>query len=172
MASLRTAAHEAGHAVAVYLHRGTIEHVTALPDARFGGLVSWRPGESSCAACDPIAAAVIALAGPAAEAPYLGFGEAREELIESCTDVKQVDQAIGAMAHSAIEAAALAAWLRIRTRELVATPKFARLMQGLLPLLLEHGELDGDVATAALQRAEAAFESPPDPAPLAMEAAT
>lgn len=172
MTLLRTAVHEAGHAVMVYLHRGTIDHVSARPAGKFNGVVKWSHGNGSCDACEPITAAVIALAGPAAEAPYLGLAEERDRLLMPGGDIEQVDRAIGEIAHSEIEAAALAAWLRIHTRELVATPKFSRLMQALIPLLLEHGELDGDVATAALQRAEAAFESAPDLAPLAMEAAT
>lgn len=157
--TLRTAVHEAGHAVMVYLLRGTIDHVSARPDGKFNGVVKWSHGNGSCDACDPITAAVIALAGPAAEAPYLGLAEERDRLLMPSGDVEQVDRAIGAMAHSEVEAAALAAWLRIHTREVVATPKFARLMQGLLPLLLEHGELDGGAATLALQRAEVAFET-------------
>lgn len=155
--TLRTAVHECSHAAMVYLHRGAIDHVSALPDDEFGGLVKWRHGNGSCDACDPVTAALVALAGAAAEAPYLGLAERPDAL--SCGDAEQVDRAIGEMAHSPLEAALLAAWLRIRSREIVATPKFARLMQTLLPLLLEHGELDGAMATAALQRAELSFET-------------
>ena len=156
--TLRTAVHECGHAVMVYLHRGTIDHVSALPDDEFGGRVKWRHGNRSCDACDPFAAALIALGGVAAEAPYLGVAERRDALSEARGDAEQVDCAIGEMAHSPLEAALLAAWLRIRSREIVATPKFACLMQTLLPLLLEHGQLDGDTATAELERASALFD--------------
>ena len=153
--TLRTVAHEAGHAVAVYLHGGDISWVSALPDDRQGGHVAWRH-DDGCSSCEPIAAAIIALAGPLTSAAYVG--ERGNLPAGDGTDLDQFDHAVGEMAHSPLESAALAAWLHVRARAFVRTPRFRALATHLVKLLTAHGELAGDTVTAELERASALFD--------------
>ncbi len=173
----RVAVHEAGHAAAVFLQGGTLTYVntTGHPSSQVNGFISYSEHSMGCVACDPIASAIVALAGPAAEiysddAPVSNDGD--EQRFRRC---------IGQMAHTALEASALETWLRIRTRDLIASRKFRVLLEALVTVLLEQGDLDGDEATAVLERAEREFDhaergrsaflgaDPADTAPLARE---
>ena len=150
----RVAAHEVGHAVAAYLAGARIDYMTALRSARGAGAVQWGR-DTGCDRCDPIYAAVIALAGGAAEALYAGDDDDDAVIRRaSAVDRKRARAAIAECAHSWAEVAALEAWLRVRARELVRTPRFAHLAEALLPVLIERGELDGETARAVLLEAD------------------
>ena len=158
MMSTRVATHEAGHAVAVYIHGARIEYISALPSARGHGEVKWDHAVD-CEHCDPLTVAVIALAGPATEARYHGNADDDDVIRRASTvDDDRFRAAIGEMAHSWLEHTALVTWLRVRARELVRTPRFAHLIEALIPVLAEHGQLDGDAATAVLRRADDAYD--------------
>ncbi|HEV2752940.1 MAG TPA: hypothetical protein VGV36_03780, partial [Solirubrobacteraceae bacterium] len=171
------AVHEAGHAVAAYLHSVPLAYVNTTGTSDSGGIVTYQ-GRNGCAECEPIAWAIIALAG--SEAAEL-YSDDPPEASESAEDKRLLRWNIGQIAHSQREARALEAWLRVHTRELVTTRRFLCLLDALVPELLKHGDLDGDTATGILERAEREFDfeegggsrflgaDPADTAPLARE---
>lgn len=157
---MRTAVHEAGHAVMAYLHGGTIEHINARAGAGGNGATAWQRA-SGCDNCDPLVAAFVSLAGGAAEALYFGEDDDDDAAVivrASAADQKRVRKAVGECAHSSLEAVLLTAWLRVHVREMVRTARFRYLTEALALLLTERGSLDAESAAAALQRADLAFD--------------
>jgi hypothetical protein len=95
MPDVGTAHHEAGHAVAVYLHGGHLTYVSALPDApHWGGICSWKLADDACD-CDlsPLHEAIVALAGPIAQASLTAWQAQRALERRSARTLESADNA-------------------------------------------------------------------------------
>jgi hypothetical protein len=158
-AKTSTAWHEAGHATALYLQGGELTYLSALPDAtRWGGICVWKTDEHACCDCSPIRDAIVALAGPIAEAraqPLSDYLQWRRHATEAKpaiadphnvaealtraqerhdlrggipTDAERARQLVADYSGSELEAAAMLRWVKYRALAMVQTPKFRDLL--------------------------------------------
>jgi hypothetical protein len=184
-AKTSTAWHEAGHATALYLQGGELTYLSALPDAtRWDGICVWKTDEHACCDCSPIRDAIVALAGPIAEAraqPLSDYLQWRRHATEAKpaitdphnvaealtraqerhdlrggipTDAERARQLVADYSGSELEAAAMLRWVKYRALAMVQTPKFRDLARHLAGVLMDLGHIDGALATIELQRAE------------------
>ena len=145
-----TAHHEAGHAVAAFAHRITVEAVTIVPGEGFHGKVttvqseSWRHARHRAENH-----ALMCLAGPAAHARFLG----RAKWPTGCDH--DLNAAFAWLTSESGDQREANAWIRLvgeRARLFVAADREWSQIRALANALLERDTLSGRAARAVVSR--------------------
>jgi hypothetical protein len=162
---LKTAYHECGHAIALFLLGHRFERISIIPRPSDSngcdslGRVIARPSPAWTLS-DLVDEVVVTCAGEAAvrfvlsaERPPDGFPPDSYLPDRGDRSDYQRAEAIARLATNAMEAPLLLRWLEVRTATLVLSGKFQHLLRALVPPLLVQGELSYRVACRILRRA-------------------